>query len=463
MTAEDFGAAVLHYLPYDPNEQQMMVIAALSRFITAPPDENCRVFILNGYAGTGKTSLIGAVVKALNDAHRPPVLLAPTGRAAKVFGNFADRQAYTIHRRIYRGGGTTGGEVAPNRLAGAVFIVDEASMIGNSGMDGSLLDDLLQHVFTGYGCRLILVGDTAQLPPVGTSCSPAMDVDLLRSKGMKVSRAVMTQTVRQSSHSGVLYNATLLRRTMQVNPLPEPSIRVRGFSDIRIADGQELADLMRDDYQEDGSAQTILITRSNARATKFNLAIRTLINESEEELVTGERLMIAKNNYFWTRKVDGVEFLANGEIGVIESVKGIDNRFGLRFADVELSLPDMDISVDCKLLLDTLTSDYPALPPERLMQLQREVLATYGDPAHMSMSAIQRILKDDPWINALQVKYAYAITCHKAQGGQWKNVYVDASYVSPDTTPLDNFRWLYTAVTRTTSRLTLLSPIFDTK
>lgn len=464
MTAEEFGTAVLTALPYDPTDQQMMVIAALSRFIAAPMDGENRVFLLNGYAGTGKTSLVAAVVKALGSFGRPSVLLAPTGRAAKVFGNFAGRQAYTIHRRIYRGGAGQGSaEVAPNRLAGAVYIVDEASMIGDSQASGSLLDDLLEHVFTGFGCRLILLGDTAQLPPVGTAGSPAMDVARLRSRGLRVSRAVMTRTVRQAAHSGILYNATHLRRVMQLDTLPEPELRVSGFRDVRIASGEELADMMSDDYAADGSENTILITRSNARATQFNLAIRSLINGSEEELVTGERLMIAKNNYFWTRGIDGIEFLANGEMAVVDTIRGVDTRYGFRFADVTLLLPERDLTIDCKIMLDTLTSDGPALTGDELATLESGVLAEAADGVSLGVTAAMKAVKDSPWLNALQVKYAYAVTCHKAQGGQWPNVYIDASYLPPDISPLENYRWLYTAITRATHRLTLLSPAFTVK
>lgn len=222
---------------------------------------------------------------------------------------------------------------------------------------------------------------------------------------------------------------------MQLPQLPAPQMRVSGFNDVRVASGEDLAEMMADDYAEDGRENTILITRSNSRATRFNLAIRTLINGSEEELVTGERLMIAKNNYFWARGVEGLEFLANGEMAVVDAIRGVESRFGLRFADVTLLLPERDMTIDCKIILDTLTSDQPALPAEELAMLERSVVASAADGSELSVSSALRVTKESPWLNALQVKYAYAVTCHKAQGGQWRNVYVDASYL-PLTSPL---------------------------
>lgn len=464
MDAEQFAITALKALPYDPNEQQMTVLAALSRFIAMPFDGSDRVFVLNGYAGTGKTSLTGAVVKALEAFHRPVVLLAPTGRAAKVFGRFAGRQAYTIHRHIYRTSslGEYAAGVNENRLEGAVFLVDEASMIGDGGMDRNLLEDLVQYVYGGVGCRMVLIGDTAQLPPVGAEESPAMQPEVLRGYGLKVTRAVMTETVRQSRMSGILWNATWLRKAMRQPVLPPPVMLTSRFGDVRTVDGEELADAISDDYARDGEEQTIVVTRSNNRATRFNLAIRTLINMSEEELVRGERIMIAKNNYHWTRQTPGVDFIANGDMAVIEAIHGLEKRYGLRFADVTLSLPDRDVRIDCKIILDALVTDAPALDGQKQIWLRDGVLAENGG-SMLSPSAAVKVLRADPYFNALQVKYAYAVTCHKAQGGQWKNVYVDLGYVPEEIPGMDFYRWLYTAVTRATGRLNLISPVIETR
>ena len=464
MDAEQFAQTALRSLPYDPNEQQLTVLAALSRFITMPFDGSDRVFVLNGYAGTGKTSLTGAVVKALEAFSRPVVLLAPTGRAAKVFGRFAGRQAYTIHRHIYRTSslGEYAAGINDNKLTGAVFLVDEASMIGDGGMDRNLLEDLIHYVYGGIGCRMVLIGDTAQLPPVGADESPAMQPEVLRGYGLKVTRAVMTETVRQSRLSGILWNATWLRKALRQPVLPPPVMLTSRFDDVREVEGEELADAISSDYSRDGVEQTIVVTRSNNRATRFNLSIRTLINMSEEELVRGERIMVAKNNYHWTHQIPGVDFIANGDMAVIESIHGLESRYGLRFADVTLTLPDRDAVVDCKIILDALVTDAPALDGDKLMRLRDGVLAEHGGNM-LSPSAAVRILRGDPYFNALQVKYAYAVTCHKAQGGQWKNVYIDLGYVPEDTPGKDFYRWLYTAVTRATGRVNLISPVIETR
>lgn len=463
MTSDEFGMTVLRALPYEPTEQQMLVIAAMARFIAAPIDSDDRVFILNGYAGTGKTSLTGAVVQALGAWGRQSVLLAPTGRAAKVFGAYAHRQAHTIHRQIYRLT-STGVETVANNLTGAVFIVDEASMIGETDGLNSLLDDLIFHVYSGIGCRLILLGDTAQLPPVGSHRSPAMDPDVLRAKGLKVSRAVMTATVRQSARSGILYNATLLRRYLAAEKLPAlPTLRATGFKDVEVVESEELGDTMGADYNSDGMEETILVTRSNSRATAYNEAIRRMILQVEEELIIGERLMIVKNNYKWTKEVRGVDFIANGDMAVIDRVYGVEKRYGLRFADVSLLLPDRDVTVDCKIMLDPLTDNYPAMDPHKSVLLRDAVLAEASGGMELSYTAAMRILKDNPYYQALQVKYAYAVTCHKAQGGQWKNVYVDLAYIPEDYDTRELYRWLYTAVTRATHRLAFINPAIEVK
>lgn len=466
MDINEFAERIFLNLPYDPTDQQISLIAALARFCS-PVSPGYSVFLLNGYAGTGKTSLTGALVRALREAEVPVVLLAPTGRAAKVFGRFAGFQASTIHRRIYRG--TEGlmndfsADVADNPLTGAVFIVDEASMIGNGSgdpMSRNLLEDLIHYVYSGEGCRMILLGDTAQLPPVGCRESPAMSVDILKSFGLRVTKAVMTKVVRQRKRSGILYNATKLRKNMLLTPLPEPELVINRFPDVVSVSGEELEDEISASFTENGITETLVVTRSNRQATRFNLAIRANILYREEELSREELLLVAKNNYLWSARVKGLDFVANGDTAIVDAIYGTEEKYGFRFADVNLRLPDRDLSFDCKILLDTLVSDTASLEPERYQSLYMSAL---NDPDLFTPSTPvrtrMRILHSDPYVNALQVKYGYAVTCHKAQGGQWKNVFVDVGYVPPEAyESLEFYRWLYTAVTRATDRLALINP-----
>lgn len=469
MTISEFAERIYINLPYVPNDQQVQLIAALARFCS-PRINDYSVFLLNGYAGTGKTSLTGALVRALREADVPVVLLAPTGRAAKVFGRFSRYPASTIHRRIYRGteGGllTYAGEVADNPLTNAVFIVDEASMIGNDSPaiadrpGRSLLDDLIQYVYSSEGCRMILLGDTAQLPPVGCSKSPAMNVEVLKSYGLRVTRAVMTEVVRQDNDSGILYNATWLRKAMRLNPRPWPRLFINRFADVVSVQGEELEDELSRCYSDSGITETLLVTRSNKRAVSFNLGIRSRILYREEELCRDELLLIAKNNYLWSARVKGLDFVANGDTAIVEAIYGTEEKYGFRFADVNLRLPDRDLSFDCKILLDTLFSETASLEPERFASLYNaaltdEDLFTPTTPMRTRM----RILRSDPYVNALQVKYGYAVTCHKAQGGQWQNVFVDVGFVPEEAyTTLDFYRWLYTAATRAVGMLAFINP-----
>jgi len=480
MTVAEFAERIMLNLPFDPTPQQTVVIAGLARFCCGEPPGDA-VFLLNGYAGTGKTSVVSALVKTLREINAPTVLLAPTGRAAKVFGTMAGHSAYTIHRRIYRmpGPGNQPGHVSlnVNRLRSGVFIVDEASMIGDEPgeMTGaSLLDDLLEFVFTGVGSRLIFLGDTAQLPPVGCPVSPALDISRLKRAGLKITRAVMTQVVRQDSQSGILFNATSLRRIMRKHPLPVPHFAVSRFDDMKLVDGYELADEIATAYARDGIENTLLVTRTNRAATAANMTIRSRVLGCEEELCRGERLLVVKNNYLWNKPADGVDFIANGDMATVTAIHRTENRHGLRFADVTLALTHLEVEIDCKIILDTLTADTPALPRGMMESLYHSRLT---DPTLHSPDATmgQRMaaLRTDPWFNALQVKYAYAVTCHKAQGGQWMNVMVDMSAAA--SSPIQNhsgepadeaghenamtelYRWLYTAFTRATSRLYLIN------
>lgn len=463
MTTREFAERVLMNLPYVPNDQQVQLIAALARFCSrnAPSDS---VFLLNGYAGTGKTSLTGALVKTLREVGITSVLLAPTGRAAKVFAAYSGHPAYTIHRMIYRSHnlGSISATVAinENRYHDAIFVVDEASMIGSSSDSGNnLLGDLIQYVYSGDNCRLILLGDTAQLPPVGCSESPAMSVKELRLYGLRVARAILTETARQADSSGILYNATLLRRAMRVDPLPVPQLYASPFTDIETVTTEDLAESLGSAYNRDGLGETILITRSNKRASQFNMAIRSTILYREEILSTDERLLVAKNNYFWSTKVKGLDFIANGDVAIVNKVYGTEVKYGEFFADVSLHLPDHELDVDCKIFMASLASEHPGMPAEKIDALYNRII---NDPDEFDpdtpITTRVNFLKKSPYYNALQVKYAYAVTCHKAQGGQWRNVYIDMGYIPPEAQGIDFYRWLYTATTRATTRLHLINP-----
>ena len=378
MDCAEFAASVLLNLPFKANDQQVAVAAAMARFC-APGARQDAVFILNGYAGTGKTSLTGALVKSLAAVGSKAVLLAPTGRAAKVFAAFAGHSASTIHRRIYRHSttGTNSGNTpvqATNNASDTVFIVDEASMIGGPDSNGeSLLHDLVQYVYAGVNCRLILLGDTAQLPPVGSDRSPAMNPDVLRSFGLKVTRATMTEPARQGRLSGILYNATMLRRMMlQLEGLGLPQMRFT--DDVVAVSPEDLPEYIDRAYREDGINQTVVITRSNRSATDFNHGIRGQVLYYEDELRPDDLLAVAKNNYYWTRKVDGLDFIANGDTLTVRRIIGTEQRYGFRFADVVLSPVDSEIEFEAKILLETLHGESAALPRSRTEELYYAVM-----------------------------------------------------------------------------------------
>lgn len=462
----EFAKVIMGQLPYEPTPQQIELIAALARFCSArtPSDS---VFLLNGYAGTGKTSLCAALVRALNGVGIGTVLLAPTGRAAKVFSAFAQHPAYTIHRRIYSvgGNGITQDRVlrlAENRSSNVVFIVDEASMIGGDSSTSNLLEHLVHYVYSGVNCRLILLGDTAQLPPVGCEESPAMSAKVLHSLGLRVTRAILTATVRQAKDSGILYNATWLRRAMRQNPLPVPKLWSTPFPDVEAVESTDLEEFISRSFAEKGIMDTILVTRSNRRATEFNMAVRSCILYKEEELGEDEVLLIGKNNYFWSKDVKGLDFIANGDMAVVEKVYGTEYRYDMHFADVRLNMPDRDITFDCKIMLDTLVSDEAAVKRQEMMELFERIVADPDDDTESVATRAANAMKS-PYFNALQVKYGYALTCHKAQGGQWAHVYVDLGYIPPEAMGMEFYRWLYTAVTRATKKLFLINPSVEVK
>jgi exodeoxyribonuclease-5 len=484
-----FGELMLDEFPFEPTDQQIQLTAALARFCSAKTPQDT-VFILNGYAGTGKTSVMGALVRSLHKVGLQTVLLASTGRAAKVLSSFTGFPAYTIHRKIYSSqtfaadGSTSGAKINRNPHVNTFFIVDEASMIGE-GNDGgmNLLQDLVMYVYTGQNCKLILLGDTAQLPPVGSTESPAMTPEAFRQMGLKVNRATITRTVRQQKQSGILYNATWLRRAMMNVPIPEPTLFVSPFDDVEVVEPEELEDELGMSFSEYGEEQTIMITRSNRRAVDFNLAIRRQIFDREEIIAKGDRLLISKNNYFWTTRARRQaketqssptvptspdtpapptaplpDFLANGEVAVVEDIYSTESRDGIMFADLGLFLPESGARIDAKVVLDSLTAETPGLPREKLETIGRRTLIDAGKDEG-SPSVQREALRGCPYFNALQVKYAYAVTCHKAQGGQWQSVFVDMGYIAPEAyCTIDFYRWLYTSITRATTRLSLLNP-----
>ncbi len=450
--------------PYQPTLEQEKVMQRLSDFLFLP--KNDAIFLLKGYAGTGKTSLFSALVKTLGQLQQKCVLLAPTGRAAKVFASYADHPAYTIHKKIYRQHSVSADmgsfSLNDNLAKHTLFIVDEASMISNEGLAGSvfgsgyLLDDLVRFVYSGEGCRLMLMGDTAQLPPVGEDLSPALSAEALRGYSLQVFEETLTQVVRHGQESGVLWNATVLRQLIAAdNYYALPKIKVNGFADISIISGETLIMSLEECYQRDGEDDTIVICRSNKRANIYNKGIRAQILWREEELEGGDRLMVAKNNYFWTQQEKQLDFIANGEMAVVRRIRNERTLYGFRFADVTLMLPDCDAEIVATVLLDTLHSEAPALTKEENERLFNEVLEDYSD-IPQKRDRLKK-LKEDPYYNALQIKYAYAVTCHKAQGGQWKNVFIDQGYMPEDALTPDYFRWLYTAFTRATGTLYLVN------
>ena len=451
--------------PYQPTFEQEIAVKSLSEFLLSTAND--AVFVLRGYAGTGKTSLVGALVKTLDKLQQKSILLAPTGRAAKVFSAYAGHPAFTIHKKIYRqqsfSNEVSNFSVNDNLAAHTLFIVDEASMISNAGLSGALfgtgrlLDDLVQFVYSGTGCRLLLMGDTAQLPPVGEEQSPALFTDALKGYGLEVREVDLTQVVRQVQDSGILWNATELRKLIATDDFAGlPKIRVTGFADICVVPGDELIDRLNDCYERDGMDETIVICRSNKRANIYNKGIRAQILYREDELNTGDMLMVAKNNYYWTEQYKEMDFVANGEIAVVRRVRRTREMYGFRFADVLLSFPDHeDFELEANLLLDTLSTDSPALPKTENDRLFYSVLEDYAD-IPIKRDRMQK-MKADPYYNALQVKYAYAVTCHKAQGGQWQNVFLDQGYMTDEYLTPDYFRWLYTAFTRASKTLYLVN------
>lgn len=480
MNIEELKYQILQQFGFPPTPEQAQTLDVFVQFMA---DSNPHaVMILRGSAGTGKTSLSGAIVRTLRAVRQKVMLLAPTGRAAKVFSLNSGMPAYTIHRRIYREKAFAGVDgqfnLNDNLYTDTLFMVDEASMIANLGLGGTtfgsgcLLDDLIHFVYQGRNDRLLLIGDKAQLPPVGEEESPALSAAMLQGYGLSVYECDLNEVVRQSQQSGILFNATRIRQMITHDDITQlPKIRFSGFSDIREMPGAELIEALGDSYHHVGLDDTIVVTRSNKRANIFNQGIRNMVLDREEELESGDMLMIVKNNYYWMeeerkkikeseeRRVQSNEipaFLANGDRAKVMKVSRRIDLYGFHFATLLLKFPDYDnYELEATVLLDTLTSEAPALTHDQQEQLFHKIEEDYQD---IPLKADRmKAIRQDPYFNALQVKFAYAVTCHKAQGGQWSHVYVDQGYMTDEMLTPDYIHWLYTAFTRATELLYLVN------
>ncbi len=449
---------------FETTSGQKKIIEKLSEYLA--DSDFSKIFVLNGYAGTGKTTLVAALVGALKELGIKPVLLAPTGRAAKVLAQYAQEKALTIHKRIYRQRTNADYEskfsLNLNPERGAVFIVDEASMLSDTTSagsifgSGSLLSDLIDYVRSGRGCRLILVGDSAQLPPVGSDFSPALDPATMSSYG-EIVYGTMDEVVRQEAQSGILFNATLVRCMLENGICETPRFEM-DFPDIEAVEGGEFLEKLQDCYDRYGRDETIVITRSNKRANRYNEGIRRNVLYAEEEIESNDMLMVVKNNYYFPEHTENcpMNFIANGDIAQLKRLRRFENFYGFRFAEALLSFPDYDdAELECKILLDTLSSESPSLTREESTRLFYEVEKDYTD-IRSKLKRFQEI-RENPHFNALQVKFSYAVTCHKAQGGQWRAVFVDRCLFGDEPMTRDLLRWLYTALTRATDKLYLVN------
>ncbi|WP_457130737.1 ATP-dependent DNA helicase [Mucilaginibacter sp. UYNi724] len=450
--------------PHEPTAQQQELFTKLHAFLTSGEEDDC--FILKGYAGTGKTTIVGALVKALPAYEFKVVLLAPTGRAAKVITNYSGRKAFTIHKRIYRKKSALnmdeGFAIAENMNTNTLFIVDEASMVSDESgrFHGSLLNDLVNYVYNTKNCKLLLVGDTAQLPPVGADDSPALDAKLMKDRfGLTIFGYELTDVLRQQKDSGILLNVTKVRDIIREGKEIMPQIVTKGYKDVYRMGSDMLEEGLNYAYSKYGHDETLIICRSNKNANMYNRQIRGRILMREEELTGGDQLMIVKNNYFWLegQEEGSTGFIANGDIARIRKVRKIEDMYGFRFADVQLEFTDYaeDPVLDCKILLDTLYSEAPALLPDDQKRFYNEAMKDYEHIPNKRDKHNE--LKLNPYYNALQVKFAYAITCHKAQGGQWEAVFVDQGYLTDEMVNTDFLRWFYTACTRATQELYLVN------
>lgn len=446
-----------------PTDDQSGALKKIASYIC--DNNNDVIFLMTGYAGTGKTSVISSIVKTLDSLRMRSVLMAPTGRAAKVLASYSGRQAYTIHKKIYRQKSSKDGfgnfKLDRNLSKDTFFIVDEASMVSNSPADssvfgsGKLLDDLIEYVYSGTDCKLILVGDTAQLPPVGSIISPALESPSLNDYGFGLISCELRQVVRQSETSGVLMNATRLRLQIAEGNLVHPAIDCVNFKDTIRITGEELIDEISQAYGTCGMEGTIIVVNSNKQANRYNQGIRNRIFFREEEISAGDMIMVVKNNYSLMEESEEGAFIANGDIAEVKRIRKYEERYGFRFADMVLKFPDYNLEVEAKVMMDVLHLDTPALPSDKSKELYQNILADY-----ITLKTRQKqfeAVKTNPYFNALQIKFAYAVTCHKAQGGQWERVFIDQGMFNRNEITIDYLRWFYTALTRSTDRVYLVN------
>ena len=450
---------------FEPTSKQDIFLQKIAHFLLNSTSDD--IFVLKGYAGTGKTTIISNVINSINTIEMKCVLLAPTGRAAKVISNYSGKPAFTIHKRIYYPKKNKTGGVSftlqQNKFKNTLFIVDESSMISDTSQDsklyqnGSLLDDLFFYIEAGNNCKLLLIGDTAQLPPVNMTISPALDIDSLSLHYQKnVHHIEFDEVMRQSENSGILYNATQLRELLHSHFIDTFQFNLKGFKDIvRLQDGYEIQDAIHGAYDNYSIEDTVFIVRSNKRANQYNQQIRTSILAKESEISTGDYLMVVKNNYFWLKETSEAGFIANGDIVEILEIRKIQELYGFKFATVKIRMVDYpnQIPFDTIIMLDTIMSESPSLTYEESNKLYQEVLLDYQDEISQ-YKKLQKV-KENEYFNALQVKFSYAITCHKSQGGQWKTVFVEQPYL-PNGIDVDYVRWLYTAITRAEEKLYLI-------
>lgn len=475
MTTTEFKALILQHFGFPPTADQQKALDVFASFLACRGNDTgygmvkMPAMILRGSAGTGKTSIVSSMVNTLLGLQQKVVLLAPTGRAAKVLAINSHRAASTIHRKIYRQK-KVGGDFSldVNLHTDTLFVVDEASMISTmpqiasdgmptfNGNGGGVIDDLITYVYSGKNCRMMLVGDTAQLPPVGEDEAPALRREILECYGLQVFECDLAEVVRQQHESGILWNATAIRRLITHDEATQlPKIRFKGYADIKSLPGNELIESLAESYYHMGEDETVVITRSNKRANIYNNGIRARVVEHEEELCSGDRIMVVKNHYF-DEENPPLPFIANGDMAVVKRVRNVRELYGFTFADLTLRFPDYnDTELEMTALLDALQTEAPALTAEQQRQLYEGVMEDYADIPRKEERL--RKLKQDKYYNALQIKFAYAITCHKAQGGQWSHVYVDQGYMTDDMLTPDYIHWLYTAFTRATEVLYLIN------
>ncbi|ALL07677.1 ATP-dependent endonuclease [Pedobacter sp. PACM 27299] len=465
----DKASIIAQSYAFTPTAEQLVFCQEMAAFLSQDLDDQC--FILRGYAGTGKTTSVGALVKALPKFGFKAVLMAPTGRAAKVMSNYTGRKALTIHKRIYRKKSAVSTDmsfqITPNISEHTVFIIDEASMIAdewNTQTSSSFLKDLMQYVYNQKNCAAIFVGDTAQLPPVGSIDSPALNKEYIAANfGMSVRAVELQEVVRQEKESGILANATMLRKLInegsseEADEIELPKFITTGYKDIFRMTGLKLVEGLEYAYSKFGMENTLVVCRSNKSANVYNQQIRARILYREEELTGGDQIMVVKNNYYWLPDNESAAFIANGDMAKIVRVRGTEERFGFRFAEVALEFLDFPDAgqISCKVMLDTLTAETPNLSYELGNKLFEALNVEYE---HLTNKRARfAAIKEDPYYNALQIKFAYAVTCHKAQGGQWEAVFVDQGYLTEEMIDLDFLRWLYTGVTRAKRELFLVN------